>query len=467
MPGKWMFPFLHKTDAPKGQKSVTQEEIDFALNFVNTVSTLEAMLHSGDDPEKIATQTLKTACEFYHADWCGFLEVDLDLGLWTPHWWHNTSPNDKTMVLLNEFESASGLPRWVTAMRENTAIVVRDAEEIRTEYPEEYGVYTRLGAQSVLAVPVKPRPVGFLVVRNPKRFGHDSRMMSVLAYVVLNAINQHAYMESAKMVLTPDSIQSDKDIIINFFGNMEIMTSKGILREQDFKSPKSSRVITYLMLHRKAAHTPMEIAEALWPDDTYDPDAIGSNIRGFIYRFRQTFSLVSDHQLIQSTPNGYRINPDLRIMTDLQQFDKLWDAAQKPIDREHKVEMLKQAYMLYKGHIFENACDEPWIVSLVNRHSLRYVGIVNELLAELAAIKDYPCLQAYAAHSLELVPGNMRAYYWQIFSMYQMGAVEMAKSEISRAENDLTGDEYAMLVRLLKSNPELPPKELYDEHFAV
>lgn len=43
----------------------------------------------------------------------------------------------------------------------------------------------------------------------------------------------------------------------------------------------------------------------------------------------------------------------------------------------------------------------------------------------------------------------------------------MAKSEIFRAENDLTGDKYAMLVRLLKSNPELPPKELYDEHSAV
>lgn len=145
MPGKWMFPFLHKTDAPKGQKSVTQEEIDFALDFVNTVSTLEAMLHSSDDPEEIATQTLKTACEFYHADWCGFLEVDLDLGLWTPHWWYNPNPNDKTLVLLNEFESASGLPRWVISMRENTAIVVPDAEEIRTEFPEEYGVYKRLG----------------------------------------------------------------------------------------------------------------------------------------------------------------------------------------------------------------------------------------------------------------------------------------------------------------------------------
>lgn len=51
--------------------------------------------------------------------------------------------------------------------------------------------------------------------------------------------------------------------------------------------------------------------------------------------------------------------------------------------------------------------------------------------------------------------------------LHQMEAVEMAKSEITRAENDLTGDEYAVLLRLLKNNPELPPRELYDEHFAV
>ena len=466
MPGKWMFPFLHKTEAPKGQETVTQEEIDFALDFVNTVSTLEAMLHTSDDPEEIAIQTLKTACEFYEADWCGFLEVDMELGLWTPHWWYNTSPNDKTLVLLNEFESASGLPRWITAMRENTAIVVRDAEEIRREYPDEYGVYKRLGAKSVLAVPVKPRPVGFLVVRNPKRFGHDSRMMSVLAYVVLNAINQHSYIESAKMVLSPESIQSDKDIIINFFGNMEMITSKGILREQDFKSPKCCRVVTYLMLHRKATHPPLEIAAALWPDDTSDPDAISSNIRGFIYRFRQAFSLISDYPLIESTPNGYRINPELRIMTDIQQFDKLWETAQNPVGTAHKMDLLKQAVTLYRGHIFENACDEHWIINLVNNYSLRFVGIINELLAGLAEAKDYSCVQAYAAHSLTLMPGNIKAYYWLIYSMYQMGAVEMAKSEVERAKGDLTGEEYAALVKYLKNSKDMPPRDIFDDDFA-
>ena len=51
--------------------------------------------------------------------------------------------------------------------------------------------------------------------------------------------------------------------------------------------------------------------------------------------------------------------------------------------------------------------------------------------------------------------------------LHQMEAVEMAKSEITRAENDLTGDEYAVLLSLLKNNPALPPRELYDEHFDV
>lgn len=289
-------------------------------------------------------------------------------------------------------------------------------------------------------------------------------MLQMLAFVVLTMVNEKKLMDSTKLVMAPDSIQTEKDVIINFFGNMEIITSKGVLREQDFKSPKAARVITYLMLHRKAAHPPMEIAEALWPNDTYDPDAIGSNIRGFVYRFRQAFSLISDYQLIESTPNGYRINPELRIMTDLQQFDKLYEAAQKPLDAAHKEELLKQAYMLYKGHIFENACDEPWIVNLVNSYSLRYVGLVNELLASLAAEKDFPCLQVYAAHALELTPGNMKAYYWLIFSMYQMGAVEMAKGEMAKAKNDLTDDEYATLVQYLKDSPELPPRDLFDEN---
>lgn len=434
---------------------VQTEKTDFALNFVNTLSALESGLHASDDPVEIAQGAMQVACEFYQADWCGFLTVDLELGIWTPYWWYNTNPSDKTTEFTNEFESAAKLERWVAAMKRNDKIAVCDVEAVKKEYPEEFEVYKRLGVTSVLGVPVKPRPAGFLAVRNPKKFCTDARMLRMLAYVVLNAINQHSYFESARMSLSPEAIESDRDVIFNAFGELEFFTSKGVLREQDCKAPKCCRVVAYLMLNRKSAHPPLEIAEALWPGDGQTAEAVSGSIRGLIYRFRQAFSLISDYQLIESTPNGYRINPDLRILTDMQQFDKLWDTIQNTATTSMKVDLIKQAIALYRGQLFEDACNELWIMPLVHTYNLRYIGLVNELLTTLAEARDYTGIQQYATKALDITPGNIKAHYWLVYAMYHSGAVEMARSEITRAKTVLTAEEYYTLLRYLRANADL------------
>lgn len=38
--------------------------------------------------EGIITKTLETTCDFYQGDWCGFIEVDMDLDLWTLTAWY-------------------------------------------------------------------------------------------------------------------------------------------------------------------------------------------------------------------------------------------------------------------------------------------------------------------------------------------------------------------------------------------
>lgn len=42
-------------------------------------------------------------------------------------------------------------------------------------------------------------------------------------------------------------------------------------------------------------------------------------------------------------------------MTDLQQFEKTYAAVTRPLDTAREEELLKQAYMLYKGPIFGEA----------------------------------------------------------------------------------------------------------------
>ena len=452
------------SDEPVQQKSEEieqQQYIQYAQELEQSLSRLEAGVHESDDPSWIKQSDMKTALDFYKGDWIGFLEVDLELGLWTPTHWYNPYPNDKTLDLLQEFESAEFLHRWVAAMHDNSAIVVPDMEEVRDQFPGEYAVYQRLMAKSVLAVPVKPRPMGFLVIRNPQRYLTRSSMLQLLAFVVLACVNEQKLMQSMKMSFSPENIENDADIIINLFGDLEIYTSSGVLREGDLKSPKCCRLLAYMLLNKKVTIPAMEIAEAIWPEEAAESDNPGKNLRALVFRLRQAFALVSPHQLIETTTNGYRFNPDLHIMTDLQLFDKYWNMAQQTGSTSARVEILKQAVELYKGKVLASAESEHWIMLTASHYDLRYTGVVNELLKTLEDAKDYQNLHKYAAQSLAVAPGNVKAHYWLIVAMFNLGADEMADTQLEAAKRALTDEEYYELVEALKKAKITEPSNLF------
>ena len=133
---------------------IDEAEYRFLKHFAATLVMLEKRLHDSDNADEILNATFRTACEFYDADWAGFLELDMDAGLWWPFDWFSAESNDMTKTYLNEFEAASIVPRWITAMKNNEAIVVQDREEIKDDYPEEYALYERVKLYSVIAVPV-------------------------------------------------------------------------------------------------------------------------------------------------------------------------------------------------------------------------------------------------------------------------------------------------------------------------
>lgn len=289
-------------------------DIQRAIDFENSMNDLESQLYYQHlSPKEVAQQVLKATCQFYDADWCGLIQVDLDLNLWTPFWWFNAGATDKTMLLTEEYESAEFLDRWVQTVRKGIPMVVPDAEATKEAYPAEYNLYQRLGIRSVIAVSLEPRPVALLAVRNPKRYIQQTSMLRILAYVLLASYNEQKMLNRLQMAYIPTSIQSSKDIYVSLFGELSISTSKGVLKEADFSSPRISRLISYLLISRKNAISPQEITQTLWPDDLDNP---AKNVKGLIYRLRQKFNLISDEPLILSSASGYQLNPELHIMTD-------------------------------------------------------------------------------------------------------------------------------------------------------
>ena len=183
------------------------ENVQCALDFENTMNELETQLYYRHlPPKEVALRVMETACKFYDADWCGLIQVDLDLGLWKPLWWHNECQEDKTTILTNEFESSEFLDRWVKAVRRGTPMVVSDAEDVKDTYPDEYRLYERLGIKSVLAIPLEPRQIALIAVRNPQRYTHQTSMLKLLAYVLLAAYNDKRMADSLSMPERASSI---------------------------------------------------------------------------------------------------------------------------------------------------------------------------------------------------------------------------------------------------------------------
>lgn len=72
--------------APNEQNGYDDPE--YSMNLERTLRVLETSLHNTDNSEEIAIQTMEAVCDFYDADFCGVLDVDLDVGVWTPEIWY-------------------------------------------------------------------------------------------------------------------------------------------------------------------------------------------------------------------------------------------------------------------------------------------------------------------------------------------------------------------------------------------
>ena len=202
------------------------------------------------------------------------------------------------------------------------------------------------------------------------------------------------------------------------------------------KSPKISRLLTFMLLSNKKALSSLEIVQEIWPEELEDKDEPGKKVKQLVYRLRQAFSIISDEQLILSTPSGYQFNPDLHITTDFQRFDELCIAAAKATSAINKVRLLEKAASLYQGKLLSAANGEHWLVHYANRYHLAFMSTVNELLKQLmdfhASFNVATPYQMVVIHSSKLIYPR---------ELYQRGIQRKRVELIARDFNEYTANE--------------------------
>lgn len=202
----------------------------YSMEIERTFAELQRGLSVCYDPKEVALNAMRVATDFYNADWCGIFEVDLELGVFSPFWWYNRPQGPMAKTLSAEIEVME-YQRWIDSLKNHTAMIIEDREEYRDTYPEEYELYTRLQVKNLMAVPFWKGLVGFLVLRNPKRYTKQTSFLRMLNYIVVNSLSEYFMIETSKLTLTSPRINSDNDVYISLFAELKIIGSKGILTQ--------------------------------------------------------------------------------------------------------------------------------------------------------------------------------------------------------------------------------------------
>lgn len=424
------------------------EEAIFAKAFQSIVALADEV-YGIHNPFDIAQRALRIACEFYDADWCGMFDVDMMLDLWMPFWWYNRLTGGMTSTQLKGGQVMGSFEMFRKMIVDNTSYHQPDIESIRYSRPEEYDLFITQDVKSFLAVPYSRREHGIIFLRNPKRYGDKPEMLRIISNILIQEINEQKHLDRLKINAASADIRKDADVIINLFGGIEIITEQGKLVEAEMKSHTCSKIFALLMLNRHRGMPAKELSDFIWADKDYDNPT--GNLRSNLYRLRNMFELLSDSELIVTTPNGYRINPDLKIVTDYEQFEKLCKSITPFTGDQMQIEILKEAVELYDGKLFPNGNGEHWLIPYSAKYHMMYLEAVDKLMALLNEVEDYKTLHDYSMRAIKIDPDSPVVIYWLVVALRKNGAIEMAKKHLESAKARLLEEEYRDLEERLRT----------------
>ncbi len=413
------------------------------------LSELANDVYGMHDPFEVSQKVLRVACEFYDADWCGMFDADMMLDLWMPFWWYNRITGGMTETQLKGGQVMGSFEIFRQMIVNNTSYHLEDVERIRISRPEEYDLFTSQDVKSFLSVPYSRREHGIIFLRNPKRYGDKPDMLRIVANILIQEINQQKHLDRMKINAASADMRKDADVIVNLFGGIEIITAQGKLVEAEMKSQTCSKIFALLMLNRHRGMPAKELSDLIWADKDYDNPT--GNLRSNLYRLRNMFELISDEELIVTTPNGYRINPDLKIVTDYEQFDMLCNSVNPFMAVHQIIDILKEVADSYKGKLFPNGEGEHWLIPHSAKYHLMYLKFMDKLMELLNEKKDYRTLQDYAVRAINIDSVSPIIIFWLVHTLRKNGAIDLAKKHLEAARARLLDEEYRELEERLRT----------------
>ena len=429
-----------------------EEFIAYLRDSSTALESVQTILLDDGYPEKVLERCMRMLLTYYDADWCGAINADLEVGIWTPVWWVDAEQGFQAPTLFHEFELPSNYANWVKALTNKGTVIVEDVEAVKDQDPEEYANYKRLEVQSVLGVPYYKGSTGFLIVRNPKRYFFQLTPLVMTSYIVAAETNDIRLLLANQNQIMSEGIREKIDVIITMLGGMSISSYYGTIKEKEISMDGIGRILAYLALQPKKEAKSYKLAQDLYPNEDYSSSS--NKIKNLIYHFRKDYSALfdKDSRLIKTEGSSLQLDPDLHVTTDCMYFDSLLKEAKEEQDITRKTFLLRQAAKLYKGDLLPDISSEIWLMPTAMHYTKEYLDLSIQLCKLLYEQKDYWRCQEQALEALKHIPDSWRLYYWLIRSLEAIDMAALVSRMLRNAEQALEKHDYQLLLKHLQED---------------
>ena len=381
--------------------------------------------------QDIISGLLKGAAEFYGASRASVVEADWDLGIGviTYEWCKDGVSAQRDMLQCLPMEK---FPRWRKALRANKPVVISDLQRLEKVYPDEAAFFREYGVTTLLAAPFSKRiNQGFIAVDDPTRYTDDPVFLFIASYAVVVELNEIKQQQSL-LAATKASKYNPEDIHVNFFGGMEIISSKGTLTGEDIKADQCYLLLAYLILNHKKNSTVDTLAEIICPYDELDsPYKVVNNI---VYRLRRTLSVIGLDKLVIGKNGTFQINPNFNIHTDFDRFEDACIQLKTEENPDMRHSLYHSAVDMYKGQLLPRCEHELWLMQLSMYYQSLYLQITKGYVRLKMECKDYILAQKTAIDALRFDPKDSELNMYAILAMGFQGNLSMAQTYYTAAK---------------------------------
>jgi DNA-binding SARP family transcriptional activator len=183
---------------------------------------------------------------------------------------------------------------------------------------------------------------------------------------------------AAAVVVESGAAQPTPELAVHLLGPLHAAVDD--VAVEDWPSARCRSLFGYLVTHREPWPAREVLMEVFWPESS--PEASRNSLNVAIHGLRRTLRTITDMPVVVHACGAYRINRDLRLWLDVDEFDSRIKSARR-FEDAGEIDKATRDYEdvegLYRGDFMADDPYEDWAALTRERLRLAYLDALGRL----------------------------------------------------------------------------------------